>query len=106
MWAHATRYDPGFQARRFAPDFFEFGRSGRVYQRAEIVRTEGPAFCAQLPLDGLVFRELAPGVVQLSYRSHVRYPNEPLEHANRSSIWTWSEQGWQMRFHQGTPIAG
>jgi len=24
-------------------------------------------------------------------------------HTLRTSIWQWTEQGWQMRFHQGTP---
>lgn len=106
MWTHAQRYDRAFQEARFASDFLEFGRSGRVYLRADAIRDVGPRFEAQLPLDGLVIRELGSGVAQLTYRSHAAYPGEPVEHANRSSIWTWSpELGWQMRFHQGTPIS-
>ena len=37
MWRAETRFDPAFQALRFADDFVEFGRSGRVYDRAQIV---------------------------------------------------------------------
>ncbi len=29
MWQAQTRYDAAFQARHFADDFVEFGRSGR-----------------------------------------------------------------------------
>lgn len=31
MWRAETRFDLNFQRTRFAQDFFEFGRSGRVY---------------------------------------------------------------------------
>jgi hypothetical protein len=31
MWREETRFDLNFQRTRFAQDFFEFGRSGRVY---------------------------------------------------------------------------
>jgi hypothetical protein len=33
MWREVTRFDQAFQEQRFADDFFEFGRSGRVYTR-------------------------------------------------------------------------
>jgi len=103
MWRPETRYDAQFQQTHFTADFFEFGRSGRVYAREDSVRDSGIAFDAQLPLDGLLIRELAPGLAQLTYRSHCRYPGEPVEHANRCSLWSRTPAGWVMRFHQGTP---
>ena len=37
MWIAGTRRDPLFQQERFASDFFEFGRSGRVYAREQVI---------------------------------------------------------------------
>jgi hypothetical protein len=39
MWIAASRYDAAFQQERFAPDFFEFGQSGRAYTREQIIDT-------------------------------------------------------------------
>jgi hypothetical protein len=104
MWQSATRYDPAFQALRFAVDFMEFGRSGRVYAREQVLRAEHERtpIHATLPLDALHIRALDENTVQLTYNSHVACGGV-VEHARRSSLWTRTEQGWVMRFHQGTP---
>jgi hypothetical protein len=91
MWIATTRFDAAFQQERFAPDFFEFGRSGRVYAREQIILTGGGEIKARLPLDGLKVRLLDGATVQVTV------------HARRSSIWTRTASGWVMRFHQGTP---
>lgn len=102
MWRPETRFDLGFQHARFAQDFVEFGRSGRVYTRAEIIRTDAHPIQAALPLPGLAFRELDQNTVLLTYNSEAVYDGVQ-EHARRSSIWTRTPSGWVMRFHQGTP---
>jgi hypothetical protein len=102
MWIAATRYDAAFQQERFAPDFFEIGRSGRVYAREQIILTGGEEIKAQLPLDGLKIRLLDGATVQVTYNSHVEHDGV-VDHARRSSIWTRTAKGWVMRFHQGTP---
>jgi hypothetical protein len=58
MWTAATRFDARFQQERFASDFFEFGRSGRIYARQELITMEGWEFNARLPLDCLQIRRL------------------------------------------------
>jgi hypothetical protein len=102
MWTAATRFDAAFQQERFAADFFEFGRSGRIYAREQLVRTEGKEIKARLPLDELRIRRLDEATAQVTYNSHVEYDGV-VEHARRSSIWTKTDRGWVMRFHQGTP---
>jgi hypothetical protein len=102
MWIAATRFDAAFQQEHFAPDVFEIGQSGRVYTRAQMISTAGGAINAGLPLDGLRIRHLDGATVQVTYNSHVAY-GSTVEHARRSSIWTRTEGGWVMRFHQGTP---
>src|SRR5262245_17462816 len=102
MWIAATRFDAAFQRERFAPDFFEFGRSGRVYAREQVIVSGGDEIKARLPLDGMQARLLDGATVQITYNSHVEYDGV-VEHARRSSIWTRTAHGWVMRFHQGTP---
>jgi hypothetical protein len=86
-----------------APDFFEFGRSGRVYQRAETVEFSPRPFRATLPLVDFTARLLSRDIAQATYVSIVQYDGGE-ERALRSSIWTRTRLGWQLRFHQGTPV--
>ena len=102
MWIAATRFDAAFQQERFASDFFEFGQSGRVYARAHVILAGGGEIKARLPLDGLQIRLLDGATAQITYNSHVEYDGV-VEHARRSSIWSRTDRGWVMRFHQGTP---
>jgi hypothetical protein len=102
MWREETRFDLNFQRTRFAQDFFEFGRSGRVYQRQQLFLNERWKIRATLPLDDLRIRLLDENTAQVTYNSHVEH-NGVVEHARRSSIWSREEQGWVIRFHQGTP---
>lgn len=103
MWQQAHRFDLGFQEERFASDFFEFGRSGRVYGRAQAIRTDSQPIAARLPLANLRFRVLDVHTVQLTYDSAAEYDGV-VEYARRSSIWYRGPTGWVMRFHQGTPF--
>ena len=102
MWRAETRFDVNFQRTTFAQDFLEFGRSGRVYQRQQLILDERREIRATLPLDELSIRLLDENTAQVTYDSHVEYDGV-VEHARRSSIWSRDEQGWVMRFHQGTP---
>ncbi len=100
MWRAETRFDLAFQEARFAPDFVEFGRSGRVYNRVQIIRTDKHPIEASLR--NLRFAELDQNTVLVTYNSVAVFDGVH-EHARRSSIWSRSPAGWVMRFHQGTP---
>jgi hypothetical protein len=100
MWRTETRFDLVFQEARFAPDFVEFGRSGRVYNRVQIIRTDKHPIEASLR--NLRFAELDQNTVLVTYNSVAVFDGVH-EHARRSSIWSRSPAGWVMRFHQGTP---
>ena len=102
MWRAETRFDPGYLERVLHPDFFEFGRSGRTWTRAETMAAGPGAIDAVLPLPDLTVRELGEGTVLVTYRSIVRH--EHVDHANRSSIWVRDGGAWRLRFHQGTPV--
>lgn len=101
MWHESTRFDLAFQESRFAADFVEFGRSGRTYTRAEIIRTDPHPITAVLK--GLQVRALDVNTALVTYDSEAVYDGK-VEYAHRSSIWSRGTNGWQMRFHQGTPF--
>ncbi len=104
LWRAETRYDPALMDQIFADDFFEFGRSGRIYPREDLIL---PASAAQpidvrLPLPCLKFTVIDTNSVLVTYVSEVRRELGNVERANRSSIWSRRDGAWQLRFHQGT----
>ena len=105
LWRTETRFDSRWMDDVLAPDFFEFGRSGRVYGRQDTLETEAQPIDAELPLADLRVRLLDSNIAQVTYVSAVTYDGVQ-ELANRSSIWSRTENGWRLRFHQGTAIPG
>ncbi len=99
MWRGETRGDREWMEHHLAPEFEEFGRSGRHWSRSEVIDAEVGEIHAQLPLLDLRIRSLASDVAHITYRSVVRG-----EHARRSSVWRREFGRWFMVFHQGTPI--
>jgi hypothetical protein len=102
MWLANTRFDKEYMERTLAPDFFEFGRSGRVYKKEETISAPAQEIKAKLPLKNFEARLIAPMVALVTYISEVDY--DSLEVANRSSIWVKASEEWQLKFHQGTPV--
>ncbi len=102
MWRPATRFDRPHIERVLHADFTEFGASGRIYTRADIVATPEIPFETRLPLPDFEARELTDAVVLLTYVSDVEYGDFVVT-ANRTSIWIRTPAGWQLCHHQGTP---
>ena len=105
LWRVEARFDPQWMEDILAPDFVEFGRSGRIYLRSDIIDAPAQPIDARLPLREFEARLLAPDVAHVTYVSVVTYEGVE-EVANRSSIWSRTEDGWKLRFHQGTPVPG
>ncbi len=104
LWKAATRFDMDWMEETLAPDFFEFGRSGRVYSREDTLGIESQTIAARLPRANFRARLISPDAALATYVSRVTYDGVE-ELGNRSSIWSRTEHGWQLRFHQGTPVA-
>lgn len=102
LWVAETRFDDVYMERVFAPDFMEFGRSGRVYQRHEMLGFSGDTIDIALPLQNFQARQIAPNVVLITYLSQVTYDDD-VQSGNRSSLWVFADERWQLTFHQGTP---
>lgn len=101
LWRSDTRYDRALMDQTFAPDFREFGRSGRRYTRDDLLPNgESPDIDATL--HDLTITEVSATIALVTYRSELRRPAHT-EWANRASLWAKASGRWQLRFHQGTP---
>lgn len=85
-----------------ADDFMEYGRSGRVYDKAAVLEMADKPFDGLLSLNGFSAKALAPSVALVRYATVLRRPDGKEFHSLRSSIWTRTGQRWQLVFHQGT----
>lgn len=101
LWREETRFDREYMDRILAPDFMEFGRSGRVWTRKDTLRTPRRKIGARLPLPKFSIRMIADDVALITYRSEGL--EDDLEVGNRASLWRRSADGWKLEFHQGTP---
>ena len=103
LWQGETRFIRAYMEEVFANDLFEFGRSGRTYQREELLSAQGTEIDARIPLVNLNIRLLSETVAQVTYNSYVTY-NGVVEKGRRSSIWSRLGKKWVLRFHQGAPF--
>ena len=103
LWLAQYRFDRAYMDKTLAQDFFEFGRSGRVYRREDTLNVPFEPSEIRLPLPKFAVRLIAPDVALVTYISEVKF-SDVTETANRSSLWSRYPAGWRLRFHQGTPI--
>lgn len=90
-----------------ADEFIEFGSSGRVYDKQQIINS-----LQNEPIEPLTQRSitefktlvLATGVVLVTYRVVRHISDEKPVYSLRSSIWKLNNDGWKMIFHQGTLV--
>lgn len=92
-----------------ADAFIEFGSSGAVWTKAQIIagllgeRASGAAVARRA--DGLQVKLLAEGVALVTYRATRRHRDDASEvHSLRSSLWKHDGRRWRMIFHQGTRV--
>lgn len=100
LWRPETRFDRRYMDGVLTPDFLEFGRSGRRYDRAGVLDMTGGHLDARL--SELTVTLLAPDVALVTYVSEVR--GDEVLRAQRSSVWLRQGGSWRLRFHQGTPL--
>ena len=93
----AVRNSPETVAALLADDFLEFGKSGRVYDKAQAIAALSADDIDAPEVHDFTARSLAPDVVLVTYRS-----GRAEQFAWRSSIWRRSDGDWRLTFHQGT----
>jgi len=101
LWKSETRFNEEYMRTIMAKDFFEFGRSGKIYSIDELLSASYQEIGAKLPLKDFAIHEIDEKVVLITYISEVQH--DEIEIGNRSSLWIKSDSGWKLKFHQGTP---
>jgi len=101
LWKSETRFNEEYMRSILAEDFFEFGRSGKIYSIDMSLSAPYQEINAKLPLRDFAIHEIDEKVVLVTYISEVQY--DEAEIGNRSSLWLKTEDGWKLKFHQGTP---
>lgn len=88
-------------------EFRELGRCGQMYCRDDVLRE----FLGQPPSYQVWSQDyqadvVTDGLTILTYKSAHMEPDGSLSRFTaRMSVWQVADQGWQVRFHQGTPCA-
>ena len=90
-----VRRSPERVERLLHPDFREFGASGHAWDRDGIVAALATDPGRGWEATDVDAREVADGVVLVTYRA---------AGSLRSSLWVRGRDGWQVLFHQGTPV--
>jgi hypothetical protein len=90
-------------AELLAEDFVEFGSSGRVFSKAQIIASLQAESPSQVTVSQFTVQLLAAKVALVTYHAHRH--SEPPVHTLRSSIWEQKKGLWQIIFHQGTLVA-
>ena len=94
----AIRHEPETAAELLDPEFYEFGASGRVWDRTSVLAMMAGDDAPPPVVDRIVTTRLAEDVVLLTYRAW-----RPEHTALRSSLWRRRDGGpWRVFFHQGT----
>jgi ribonuclease HI len=91
-----VRADPAAVAALLHPQWREVGRSGRLWDRAEILARIAP-LTELITLDVISVSRIADDVVLLVWRA-----STDQRITVRSSVWVRDGGDWRQRFHQGT----
>ena len=83
--------------RLVSDDFVEFGTSGQVYSKADVVAQMLKAPEVSVNVTELKVLAVSADVALATYRT---------ERSLRSSVWKREGMEWRIVFHQGTLVAG
>lgn len=86
-------------------DFFEFGSSGRVYNKAQVISSLRNEPVSAISIENFKAGMLADGVVHVTYTAvKSGADGEKESRSLRSSIWVNTNGRWRILFHQGTLV--
>lgn len=92
-----TRTDQTRIAELLADDFEEYGSSGRIFRKSDLVSAAD--FGTAYDLSDFTFKDIAKGVTLLKYKCVVSG-----QASLRSSIWVKANSAWQLLHHQATVV--
>jgi hypothetical protein len=99
-----AKLQPGEAEALIADEFVEFGASGRVWRKADILEALKQWSASELTVEDFRVTELGGACCLVTYRlARIEPESQQQKSTLRSSIWKQRGEGWQMVFHQGTP---
>jgi hypothetical protein len=104
LLTNTVRKDAARVAELLAEEFCEFGSSGAVYSKAEMLASLRDGEEVQIAMKEFVYREVGEGIALVTYRSEREMEDGAMIAALRSSLWVFRDGRWQMVFHQGTRV--
>ncbi|MGA9667849.1 MAG: DUF4440 domain-containing protein [Terracidiphilus sp.] len=100
----AIRRDSAQVAALLAEDFLEFGSSGKVWTRDQILDLLATEKYEPPAIEDFRWDLIANGVALVTYKTVRTDPHSGERTTTlRSSLWTERSGEWRVRFHQGTP---
>lgn len=102
MWLD-TRFDKDWMDRMLHPAFEEVGISGRSYGREDTIEPPARDVKVVFPHEDYRLELIDEDVALARYISHDMVGGVE-RHAHRTSIWVNTNEGWRLRFHQGTSL--
>jgi hypothetical protein len=87
-----------------APEFVEFGSSGRIYDKQSMIHALTQAASMEdYQVDDFTVVTASEDTALVTYSCQIRSAGGDLvRSSNRSSLWKLLDGRWQMVFHQGT----
>ena len=99
LWIETTRNNVEYMERILHPDFKEFGQSGKIYCKKDILKNCQTVIDCEFPFIGFDVKQLSDGLFLMTYT--IMYNGE---RSNRSSVWMVKNDLYQLYFHQGTKV--
>lgn len=96
-----TRADVERVRAMLAEDFREVGASGLVFGKAEVLGWLPSESGKSFSVSSRQADMLGEGVMLVTYQVEKVHGGQ-FTRSIRSSVWVKSQEGWQMRYHQGT----
>ncbi len=101
------RRSPEAVASLLTDDFCEFGSSGRIFSKSEILEALRTETGGQISIADFCVRSLTAETALVTYRAIRRADAHQAGRTSlRSSMWVLRDGRWQMLFHQGTSAVG
>ena len=103
LLSHAVRSNAEDVSRLLADDFVEFGASGNVWSKAEVVEQLPLQPFTQRTISEFTTKSLSENTALVTYQcQNVAIDQRATTNSLRSSVWRKDGEQWQMVFHQGT----
>jgi hypothetical protein len=105
LLSQATRSDAEEISRLLADDFIEFGASGSIWTKSDVVEQLPHQTFTQRTISEFTVKQLSEDAALVTYRCQTSANDQRRSTISlRSSIWRRTGEHWQMVFHQGTPL--